>query len=614
MAAPEMSLIVPIYGPSTRLENLLEGLRQQTVAPDRFEVVVVDDGSPEPIRIDTDPLPYACSVHRQENAGPAAARNRALTHARADLVLILNDDALPDPRLLEIHLAKHRTAAPKTAVMGSFPFAPRALRGPFTQLLSTSDLLFDFQRLSPGRLHDWHYFWTCNLSLSRQAILDVGGFDEQFAEPVMEDTELGYRLDKQGWSVLYVPEAICEHDHRLSPERYFHRMERYGANLLRMYHKHRDPLLFGISDDNRVEPSLQRLQLIFENLYPTYRNSLASFARLEAECEGQSLPEATRQSAIRVVGDMRHVSMVRGINVERGGLDPAEVVETGPPRGEETHVVVVSYNAEAKTRDCLEALRKTEDPDFPITITVVDNGSSDGSLRFLRSQRDIRLIENTENRGAPRARNQALESAAPSDVVFLDNDVIVYPGWLERLRYHAAIDPLVGCVVPCADRAAHGQQVETQAASTPEALRAFAARHAEQHHRKGEYQILFTSLCVFVRAEVLTAIGGFDERFSPWGFEDDDFSLRARLAGYRTRLANDVFVHHAHYEDAAKADRHRGHLQANWRRFALKWGGPKRAPYGRYDFLDRLLQGDVPMSPLRVPLERHSDSFLGDHQ
>ena len=605
---PRLSVIVPTFGTQDRLGHLLERLAKQTLAPDAFEVIAVDDGSPEPLTIDAEAWPYPVEIHRQENAGPAAARNRALSHCRAPLVLILNDDALPAEDLLEGHLEVHRDLPPKTAVMGSFPFTEEARRSPFVQLLSESSLLFDFENISPGQRHDWRYFWTCNLSMPLEALLAVGGFDTDFREPVMEDTEIGYRLSLEGWEVLYRPELLCEHDHTLSAQSYFRRMERYGANLYRMFRKHDDPAILGLPDRNLIEPYLQRLQTLFERLHGPFQASLESLERLEDAHRGRPLPPSIRQDAIRVVGDLRTVPMLRGIVLERHDCDPYRVIEEGPPKGEATRVVVVSYNAEAKTRNCLDALRETATADHPIAITVVDNGSTDGSVDYLRAQRDIELIENRENRGAPRARNQAIIAGDPRDVVFLDNDVVVYSGWLERMRYHAAIDPAVGCVVPCADRAAHGQQVETPPVPTPEARRAFAARRATTHHRRGRYKTLFTSLCVWVRSEVLEAIGGFDELFSPWGFEDDDFSLRAHLAGYRTRLAEDVFVHHAHYADAAKESRHRRHLEQNWMRFAEKWGGRRKTTYGAYDFLDPILQGERPGPPLEVPIPPNGGS------
>jgi glycosyltransferase involved in cell wall biosynthesis len=175
-AVPQLSVIVPTYGRSETVARLLARLDAQTLAPERFEVVVVDDGSPEPIALDPARHRFRLLALRQDNAGPAAARNLALERCRASWTVILNDDAVPAPDLLERHLAAAAAAPERTAVLGAFPFTARALRSPFVQVLQQSDLLFDFPGLRPGGLLGWTFFWTCNLGLPTRALRDEGGF------------------------------------------------------------------------------------------------------------------------------------------------------------------------------------------------------------------------------------------------------------------------------------------------------------------------------------------------------------------------------------------------------------------------------------------------------
>lgn len=599
-ARPDLSVVVPTYGRPDLLAGLLAGLANQTLAPERFEVVAVDDGSPTPIQQPTGALPFRTQLLRQSNAGPGAARNLAFAHCTAPLALILNDDAVPAPDLLERHLEIHAGAPAKTAVLGAFPFTAGSRQSPFVQLMAESDLLFDFGHLRHGEFHDWRFFWTCNLSLPLAALREVGGFDaDRFREPLMEDVELGYRLGLRGWRVLYREDARCEHDHRLTPAGYFHRMRRYGFHLIRMWQKHGDPQLLGVAREDLVEPSLQRVQLQYEELRETWASASSKLEALERTHQGQALAPRLLEDARRVVATVRVVPMARGICEALSGSDPEVVATRGPTPGALTSVIAVSRNSLLDTRVCLEALRRTAEPGLPTELLFVDNGSDDGSAAFLREQTDVDLIENAENLGAPHARNQALQRAKGDWIVFLDNDVTVYPGWLRRLRYHAEVDPSVGCVLPVADRAAHGQQVSAPPAG--DGLAAFAARCAAESDRRASYKKIFSSLCVLLRREVIASIGGFDERFSPWGFEDDDFSLRVHLAGYRARLALDVFVHHAPYS-GPKSVRHRSLLERNWRRFAAKWGGADDARYGSYDFLGPVMAKHWPAEALRVPL------------
>ncbi len=600
---PELSVVVPTHGRPGRIDALLGALARQTLAAERFEAVVVDDGSPEPIAA-PDPARTSHRFHleliRQPHAGPGAARNRAFERCHAPLVLLLNDDVIPASDLLERHLAAQADIEPKTALLGSFAFTQEALRRPFVRVLAESSLLFDFENLKHDELHDWRFFRSCNLSMPLAPILEAGGYDaERFPEALMEDVELGYRLEQLGWRLRFRADAECLHDHAYTADEYFRRLNRQGIYLARMWQKHRDPRILGAARPEQVEALIQRAQLHYEQLRATYQKSREQLDLLE---ESHAPIDAATLRAVRdVVSRVRVVPMTRGFATELHGCDPEEVAVHGAQAGPLTSVILVSCNARDDTRGCLESLRATRDERFPMEILVVDNGSDDGSVEYLRAQPDVSLIENRSNEGAPRARNQALARTRGDWIVVLDNDVTVYPGWLERLRYHAEIDPAVACVVPVADRAAHGQQIEAPSPDDPTALAEFAAARAQEAHRQAIYCQIFSSLCVLIRADVIRQIGGFDERFSPWGFEDDDFSLRVHLAGHRSRMALDVFVHHASYT-GPKAERHDALLERNWQRFAEKWGGSRNHTYGEYSFLAPVIARSWEVRSLRVPL------------
>jgi GT2 family glycosyltransferase len=111
-----------------------------------------------------------------------------------------------------------------------------------------------------------------------------------------------------------------------------------------------------------------------------------------------------------------------------------------------------------------------------------------------------------------------------------------------------------------------------------------------------------TSFCMLVRRGVVDEIGGFDERFSPWGFEDDDFSLRASLAGFRNRVALDVFVRHEHYGSGKKTAKHGELLVRNWSRFAAKWGAAGDAPYASYSSIRPALEREFARADYHVPV------------
>ena len=187
MQQPDLSVLIPTYGRTATIARLLARLCDQSLDPSRFEVVVVDDGSPEPIALDAASYPFHLTLLRQENAGPGAARNAGVAHCRASWTVILNDDAVPASDLLERHLARSREVGPKVAVLGTCRFTAEAAKSPFVQVLASSDLLFDFPRLKSGQFHGWSFFWTCNLGLPTQTLRDNPFDSANFREAIVED-------------------------------------------------------------------------------------------------------------------------------------------------------------------------------------------------------------------------------------------------------------------------------------------------------------------------------------------------------------------------------------------------------------------------------------------
>lgn len=599
---PELSVVIPTYGRAETIARLLANLDRQTLAPERFEVIVVDDGSPQPIELDPAAYRFSLTLLRQTNAGPGAARNRAVAAARAPLCLILNDDAVPAPELLAGHLAAHASAPPKTAILGTFQFTAAARKSPFTQVLAASGLLFDFPNLRHGRTHVWTFFWTCNLSLPTAVLREIG-FDERFREAIVEDVELGYRLAQQGWSVLHREDLTAEHDHVLTPDGYLARQARLGVNLARMSRIHNDPTVLWFPAGTSIGPRVfEAMQAHVESFHPALLRLRANLAALEEHYAGQSVPAGLRMQVEKALSALGLVQVYRGVLMELEGYDPFPALEDGAPQGELVSLIVVTRDAREKAAACLASLREHAEPEHPTELIVVDNGSRDGTREWLAAQPDVHLIANDDNAGAPRARNQALAVARGRWIVFLDDDVVVTPHWLARLLRHAAVDGKSGCVGPVADRAAHNQQIPYDGGDDPQRLAAFAEARYRAKPFAGVRRSMLASFCLLVRREVIEQIGGFDERFSPWGFEDDDFTVRAALAGFRNRLAQDVFVRHVDY-GGAKLKRHEELLARNWSRFADKWAGNPDLQHGDYAAIESAIAGVHSREALYVPLE-----------
>jgi GT2 family glycosyltransferase len=220
--------------------------------------------------------------------------------------------------------------------------------------------------------------------------------------------------------------------------------------------------------------------------------------------------------------------------------------------------------------------REHRAPQWPeVELLLVDNGSTDGSLTYLRgyaaARPHVRLFENRENLGFAGAVNRALASATGRYLVLLNNDSLVTADWLAGLVAALEASPRAGLVGPVSNHAAPPQRVAADYGSVEE-LAAFARELAALRLAPRRVHRL-VGFCLLARREVLEAIGAFDERYGSGNYEDDDWCLRAEAAGFDLMLAPSVFVHHR--GGATFAGQQIGQaasLTRNARLFEQKWG------------------------------------------
>ncbi len=210
---PAVSVVIPTYCKREVLERTLESLRPQTYPAALIEIVVVNDCSTDGTHdyLERLELPQRLVVvHHEENRGRAAARNSGVNAATGELLVFVDDDMLCEPDLIERHVSFH-AGHPRAVVIGSALQAPDV--GHSTALTYLDEM--GVHKHSPGERVPARYFVTNNSSVVRQAVLDVGLFDEAFRNYGFEDTELAFRLeDKAGLSTWYCAEAIAFHVHQ----------------------------------------------------------------------------------------------------------------------------------------------------------------------------------------------------------------------------------------------------------------------------------------------------------------------------------------------------------------------------------------------------------------
>jgi GT2 family glycosyltransferase len=236
------------------------------------------------------------------------------------------------------------------------------------------------------------------------------------------------------------------------------------------------------------------------------------------------------------------------------------------------------------TRMCVESvLACTEYPDYE--LVVVDNASGDGTPEYLRelAQRNphVKLVLNERNAGFARACNQGLAVAGGDVLVLLNDDTLVTPGWLPRLIAPLR-DPDTGLSGAVTNRIGNEAEIPVSYRTWGELLE-FSAERARTHAGQELDLGTLTMFCLAFRRDVLRRIGPLDQRFEVGMLEDDDYSRRAREAGYRLVCAEDAFVHHfgeTSFGKLVPSGQYGEILEENKRRFEEKWGEPWE-PYRR---------------------------------
>jgi GT2 family glycosyltransferase len=264
---------------------------------------------------------------------------------------------------------------------------------------------------------------------------------------------------------------------------------------------------------------------------------------------------------------------------------PVPVVGAGREGGGvRCSVVMVTRDALPFTRLCLTVLMGSGwcagDE-----LVVVDNGSTDGTVEFLREvgrlNGSVRVALNDGNRGFSVATNQGLRAATGEVLILLNNDTLPLPGWREGLVRWLS-DATVGLVGPVTNRTCNEAEIESPYVTFGE-LERFALERARAHRGEGRDVRMLAMFCVGMRREVLERVGFLDERFEVGMFEDDDYSRRVEGAGYRRVCAEDVFVHHfgqASFGELCEGGHYDRVQSLNRDRFEAKWGVAWE-PHGR---------------------------------
>jgi GT2 family glycosyltransferase len=222
VSAAAISVVIPTFNRPDSLPRVAAALARQTLAPERMELLVVEDAKNE-APVELPELPFQVRVLRADQPGASHARNSGWRAAAHPLVLFIGDDIVPEPELVARHVAIHeRHPEADVGALGHVRWARELGRDAFMAWLDYG-IQFSYPTIRNGEAGPGH-FYSSNVSLKREVLEQVGGFDAQRFPFLYEDIDLGARLFQRGFRLLYDPKAVGEHLHRPDLERWKARM------------------------------------------------------------------------------------------------------------------------------------------------------------------------------------------------------------------------------------------------------------------------------------------------------------------------------------------------------------------------------------------------------
>jgi glycosyltransferase involved in cell wall biosynthesis len=561
-ALPRISVLIATHDRPELLRACLASFAEQTLDPSAFEVVVVDDGSREPVvPVVVDELADRLQIVgvRIRHGGRSAAKNLAVMLAGGPVVLFFDDDDRAAPDYLERHLAGHDARpAEAVAVLGHTDWAPELPRTPLMHYVTDVDrMLFAYERLDDGQVLDWHGFWEGRVSCKRSLLLRCALHDQRLDYSI--DVELAWRLRPAGLRVIYDASALSlmarpidvdtfgmrseakgrahamvaalhpgsEIASRLVPPGADELWEKKGQTITPLRQRIRVLEASASSGDDGVLPELHAAYRELFRLLHAKGVATATGADADTEARARTAP------APRLVGVP----------------DPALVHDDSPAGAGHPPQLSVTIPVWSRTPDLADMARGTiervwEVARVPTEVVVIDNGSPvDVPL-------PARVYRFTDNQGVAVGWNAGIRLSSAPVAAVLNSDCRVEPGWDEALL----------------DAATDGRRI------------AFPyTDHCDGRGFTQPDQGGTAGWCFALTTDLYDEIGPFDEWFSPAFCEDTDYWHRAWQLGVDLSPVPAARVVHARRTSSQPgADML---LQAHRYKYGWKHGvDPHRAP------------------------------------
>ena len=234
----EISVIIPTYNRREILHYTLLSLTQQDIGKERFEVVLIDDGSTDGTRemIATYESLLNIKYHFLTDSGhtPSTARNKGILLSEGRICLLIDSGVMLKDNCISEHLRFYETRPSHATAIGYVYgfFAPIEVEEEMIKVLVTDDPAESFRRMAEDEMFQdirdqhypkyndqlqdlpapWFYYWSCHISAQRSDLIAVGMFDESYnGRWGVEDNDLGFRLQAFGVKTYLLRSAQTIH-------------------------------------------------------------------------------------------------------------------------------------------------------------------------------------------------------------------------------------------------------------------------------------------------------------------------------------------------------------------------------------------------------------------
>ncbi|RMI20100.1 MAG: glycosyltransferase [Calditrichaeota bacterium] len=235
-STPYFSIIVPSYNRREEIRELLDSFLSLDFPPDRFELIIADDGSTdgtaELVQQYVPRCPFSLRFVQQENRGPGAARNLGMQQARGDFFIFIDSDCTVSPRWLEaidraIREEQADAFGGPDSCREDFPPLLKAINYSMTSFITTGGIR-GHKRTRLGKFYPRSF----NMGLSRAVYEKIGGFGNLRHG---QDIEYSHRILQSGARVVHVPGAVVYHKRRTSLKKFFRQVFNWGVARINLY-------------------------------------------------------------------------------------------------------------------------------------------------------------------------------------------------------------------------------------------------------------------------------------------------------------------------------------------------------------------------------------------